>query len=153
MDSPKFMVIDDDKALLDIMGTILSSLGCQSEAFNEGGTALRSLSEPGRAEEFDAIFLDVMMPEMNGYEVLSQLRGAAHTKGIPVIMLTAKGGYDQIIKGYNEGADYYLTKPVTKDQLVFALDLLLSSEEQSTGSGAGSDNQKTFFCPGLDNKK
>jgi DNA-binding response OmpR family regulator len=123
------MVIDDDKALLDIMSAILGALGCGSETFHEGGRALKALAEPGKVEQIDAIFLDVMMPEMDGYEVLAQLRAAAHTQNIPIIMLTAKGGYDQIIKGYNEGADYYITKPVTKDQLVFALDLLLSGSE------------------------
>lgn len=132
MSTPKFLVIDDDKALLDIMGAILQSLGCQSETFNEGEKALKALEEPGKPDQFDAIFLDVMMPEINGYEVLEKLRSSDRTKQIPVIMLTAKAGYNEIIEGYNHGADYYITKPVTKDQLVYALDIVLSPQESTT---------------------
>lgn len=132
MSSPKFMVIDDDRALLDIMGAILKSLGCDSEPFYDGGLALKELHEKARSDQFEAIFLDIMMPDLDGYEVLKKLKEQPTTASIPVIMLTAKNGYNEIIDGYNGGADYYLTKPVTKDQLVYALDVVLSSEEDSS---------------------
>jgi two-component system response regulator CiaR len=90
------------------------------------------LENPGKADEFDAIFLDVMMPDLNGYDVIERLKAKQATKSIPVIMLTAKSGYNEIIEGYNHGADYYLTKPVTKDQLVYALDLVLSPDGNSS---------------------
>jgi DNA-binding response OmpR family regulator len=145
MGSPKFLVIDDDRALLDIMSAILGSLGCQSETFPEGAAALKMLENPGKADEFDAIFLDVMMPDLTGYDVIERLKAKPATKSIPVIMLTAKSGYNEIIEGYNHGADYYLTKPVTKDQLVYALDLVLSPD----GSTSVEDDspRKTFSLP------
>ena len=144
MASPKFMVIDDDRALLDIMNAILTALGCQSETFHEGAAALKALEEPGKPDQFDAIFLDMMMPELDGFEVMKRLRGREETKAIPVIMLTAKSGYNEIIDGYNNGADYYLTKPVTKDQLVYALDVVLSPEVKPSSDG---DPKRTFLLP------
>lgn len=149
MGTPKFLVIDDDRALLDIMSAILTSLGCQSETFHEGSTALKMLENQQRADEFDAIFLDVMMPEMTGYDVIAKLKEREGTKGIPVIMLTAKSGYNEIIEGYNHGADYYLTKPVTKDQLVYALDLVLSPEDRRS-MGGEDPPVKTFSLPEAD---
>jgi DNA-binding response OmpR family regulator len=144
MASPKFMVIDDDKALLDIMNAILTALGCQSETFHEGTAALKALEEPGKPDQFDAIFLDMMMPELDGFAVMKRLREREETKAIPVIMLTAKSGYNEIIDGYNNGADYYLTKPVTKDQLVYALDVVLSPEVKPS---TDNDPKRTFLLP------
>jgi two-component system response regulator CiaR len=145
MGTPKFMVIDDDRALLDIMAAILQSLDCASETFPEGMSALKALENPGKPDEFDAIFLDVMMPELNGYDVIQRLKAREETKSIPIIMLTAKSGYNEIIEGYNQGADYYLTKPVTKDQLVYALDLVLSPD--TDGSAAEDTPRKKFHLP------
>lgn len=149
MGTPKFLVIDDDRALLDIMSAILGALGCQSETFHEGAAALKMLENQERADEFDAIFLDVMMPEMTGYDVIAKLKERDGTKSIPVIMLTAKSGYNEIIEGYNHGADYYLTKPVTKDQLVYALDLVLSPEDRRSMGGEDIP-VKTFSLPEAD---
>jgi two-component system sensor histidine kinase ChiS len=111
--------------------------------------ALKMLENQQRADEFDAIFLDVMMPEMTGYDVIAKLKEREGTKGIPVIMLTAKSGYNEIIEGYNHGADYYLTKPVTKDQLVYALDLVLSPEDRRSMSGEDPP-VRTFSLPEAD---
>ena len=149
MGSPKFLVIDDDRALLDIMSAILGSLGCTSETFPEGAAALKMLESPGKADEFDAIFLDVMMPELTGYDVIERLKAKDATKSIPVIMLTAKSGYNEIIEGYNHGADYYLTKPVTKDQIVFALDLVLSGGGENHAEEEDSP-KRTFALPEAD---
>ncbi|MBI4526311.1 MAG: response regulator [Deltaproteobacteria bacterium] len=77
----------------------------------------------------DLIILDIMMPGMDGLEVLKRLKSAAETSGIPVILLTAKVQYEEIIEGYKLGAGYYITKPFTKDQWIHGINILLEEEE------------------------
>ena len=66
-----------------------------------------------------------MMPEMNGYELLKQIRGISGFENLPVIMVTAKDEDSEIIEGYQFGADYYITKPFTAKQLEYGLKLFL----------------------------
>jgi DNA-binding response OmpR family regulator len=73
----------------------------------------------------DLIILDIMMPEMDGLEVLSRLKAVADTATLPVILLTAKVQYEDVLGGYKLGADYYITKPFTSTQLVNGINLLL----------------------------
>src|SRR5690606_33180428 len=126
---PKFCVVDDDPDILDVTGTILKSLGCEAILLKDGYSLLELLKEAGHAQEFDAIFLDIMMPGISGLEVLEKLKSEDHTKDIPVIMLTAKDRGAEIITGYQLGAHYYITKPFSKDQLVFGIDLVFQEDE------------------------
>src|SRR5207244_8013925 len=73
----------------------------------------------------DLIILDIMMPEMDGLEVLTRLKGVTDTATIPIILLTAKVQYEDVLGGYKLGADYYITKPFTSTQLVNGINLLL----------------------------
>jgi twitching motility two-component system response regulator PilG len=66
-----------------------------------------------------------MMPEMDGLEVLTRLKGMADTTSIPIILLTAKVQYEDVLGGYKLGADYYITKPFTSTQLINGINLLL----------------------------
>ena len=78
-----------------------------------------------KTQKPDLIILDIMMPEMDGLEVLSRLKAVAETATIPVILLTAKVQYEDVLGGYKLGADYYITKPFTSTQLVNGINLLL----------------------------
>ena len=122
---PKFLLIDDDKDVLTVAEAIFLSLGCEVQTANGGVEGLEELSSPEKAATFDAIFLDVMMPGMNGYEVLKILKDREHTKTIPVIMLTARDRGNDIIEGYQHGADYYIPKPFNREQLVYGVDLVM----------------------------
>ena len=73
----------------------------------------------------DLIVLDIMMPQMDGLEVLTRLKGEPATATIPVILLTAKVQYEDVLGGYKMGADYYITKPFTSTQLLNGINLLL----------------------------
>ena len=73
----------------------------------------------------DLIVLDIMMPQMDGLEVLTRLKGEPSTATIPVILLTAKVQYEDVLGGYKMGADYYITKPFTSTQLLNGINLLL----------------------------
>ena len=77
----------------------------------------------------DLIILDIMMPQMDGLEVLALLKGNPATASIPIILLTAKVLYEDALGGYNKGADYYITKPFTHIQLLTGVNLLLGRDQ------------------------
>jgi DNA-binding response OmpR family regulator len=74
------------------------------------------------------MLLDVMMPRMSGLDVLKALKANPETASIPVIMVTAKTTDDDVLHGYQQGADYYITKPFTADQLLYGINLVLGNQ-------------------------
>ena len=115
------LVVEDDEDVLRMVSTILVGRGLEVRLARDGRTAIKSIRE----RRPDAIILDIMMPGMDGIQVLDQLKGDAHTAPIPVILVTALVQDEDVLKGYKSGADYYLTKPFTSRQLVYAIDLVL----------------------------
>jgi DNA-binding response OmpR family regulator len=88
------------------------------------------LEQLGR-DDFDLLICDILMPKKDGWEVIREMKSNPKTKSIPVIVLTAKNEDSDMFKGYNLGANYYMTKPFTKSQLIYGLKLMLgeTSEE------------------------
>jgi CheY-like chemotaxis protein len=120
MDTKKtIMVVDDNPDIITIVKTILEGRGYTVFSAASGPELLNMLQKP------DLIILDIMMPEMDGLEVLTRLKGKSETATIPVILLTAKVQYEDVLGGYKLGADYYITKPFTSTQLVNGINLLL----------------------------
>jgi two-component system, OmpR family, alkaline phosphatase synthesis response regulator PhoP len=122
MDSKKtIMVVDDNPDIITIVRTILEGKGYNVASASGGPELLNYL----QSEKPDLIILDIMMPEMDGLEVLTRLKGVADTSSIPIILLTAKVQYEDVLGGYKLGADYYITKPFTSTQLINGINLLL----------------------------
>jgi two-component system alkaline phosphatase synthesis response regulator PhoP len=122
MDTKKsIMVVDDNPDIITIVRTILEGKGYSVFSASSGPELLELLKD----QKPDLIILDIMMPEMDGLEVLTRLKGMAETATIPVILLTAKVQYEDVLGGYKLGADYYITKPFTSTQLVNGINLLL----------------------------
>lgn len=122
MDTKKtIMVVDDNPDIITIVKTILEGKGHAVLSASSGLELLNMLKN----QKPDLIILDIMMPEMDGLEVLSRLKAASDTATIPVILLTAKVQYEDVLGGYKLGADYYITKPFTSTQLVNGINLLL----------------------------
>jgi two-component system alkaline phosphatase synthesis response regulator PhoP/two-component system response regulator VicR len=115
------LVVDDNDDSLRIIQMVLESNGYQARTAKSGKVALGLVNE----EIPDLILLDVMMPEMSGMEVLERLRASPKTARVPVIMLTAKAQDEDVLEGYKEGADYYITKPFTAKQLLYGIRLVL----------------------------
>lgn len=122
MDTKKtIMVVDDNPDIITIVKTILEGRGYTVFSASSGPELLTMLPN----HKPDLIILDIMMPEMDGLEVLTRLKGKAETATTPVILLTAKVQYEDVLGGYKLGADYYITKPFTSTQLVNGINLLL----------------------------
>lgn len=114
----KLLIIEDDKYLSDSICETVKDMFQPEQAFDgEEGLFL--------AEQniFDAIILDIMLPSMNGYEVLQSLR--KQNIMTPVIMLTAKDGIDDKIQGFKVGADDYLVKPFHREELLLRLEAMV----------------------------
>ncbi|MBX7143577.1 MAG: response regulator [Oligoflexia bacterium] len=127
--SLKFLVVDDDQHAREIMKMILQSMDCSVETAPDGLHAIKMLHSEKRACEFDAIFLDIVMPSVSGYEVLEMLKSNRETRNIPVILLSAVEPKQELIKSYQKGADYFVPKPFTVEQIIFGLDLMFGTAE------------------------
>ena len=115
------MVVDDNPDIVTIVKTILEVKGYGVQSAFSGQEVFNLLLE----QKPDLIILDIMMPQMDGLEVLTRLKEDSGTATIPVILLTAKVQYEDVLGGYKMGADYYITKPFTSTQLINGINLLL----------------------------
>jgi DNA-binding response OmpR family regulator len=114
----RVLMIDDDAALAGLVGDYLRPFGYEVTAAGTGRDGLGRLA----AEPFDAVLLDVMLPDLDGFEVCRRLRVAS---GVPVLMLTARGEDEDRIVGLEIGADDYLPKPFNPRELLARLRAVL----------------------------
>lgn len=107
------LVVDDEEDIVEVVGHFLKQENFNVHKAYSGTEALEKASP-----EIDLIVLDIMLPEMDGYEVCRRLRSRVETEMIPIIFLSAKSEEDDQIKGLMLGADAYLTKPVSPQVIV-----------------------------------
>jgi DNA-binding response OmpR family regulator len=119
------MVVDDNQDIVIIVTTILEAKGYVVQSASSGQEALSLL----KGQKPDLIILDIMMPQMDGLEVLTRLKADQSTASIPVILLTAKIQENDIIAGYKAGAEYYITKPFTPTQVLEGINLILGRDQ------------------------
>jgi CheY-like chemotaxis protein/MinD-like ATPase involved in chromosome partitioning or flagellar assembly len=118
----KILIVDDDLDTLRLVGLMLQKIGYQISAASNGEQGLAKALE----ERPDLILLDVMMPDMDGYEVTRRLRKNPATVSIPILMFTAKTQLDDKVVGFEVGADDYLTKPTHPTELQSHIKALLA---------------------------
>ncbi len=137
--SEKILIIDDDLDTLRLVGLMLQRQGYQISAATNGQQGLDKAFE----EDPDMILLDVMMPDMDGYEVTRRLRQNPSTMETPILMFTAKTQLDDKVIGFEVGANDYLTKPTHPSELQARVKALLSraSEKKNAASPTRSENQ------------
>ena len=121
----RILVVDDNLDSLTIMRTILENQGYEVSVAVNGADALEQVKRAPPA----LVLLDIMMPQISGLEVLQQIRENTHTGRVPVILVTAKTQDEDLMSGYQYGADYYITKPFTAKQLLYGIDLVLGKGE------------------------
>ncbi|HRJ74610.1 MAG TPA: response regulator [Anaerolineales bacterium] len=118
----RILIVDDDVDTLRLVGLMLQRQGYQVIAASNGTQGLAKAFE----ERPDLILLDVMMPDMDGYEVTRRLRKNPLTASTPILMFTAKTQLDDKVSGFEVGADDYLTKPTHPNELQAHVKALLS---------------------------
>ncbi len=135
----KILIVDDDIDSLKLIGLMLQRQGYEVVAANAGNQALSKAA----SENPNLIILDVMMPDMDGYEVCRRLRANPDTRAIPIIMFTAKTLVDDKVAGFEAGADDYLTKPTHPAELASRVRTILSRNttqkkpQQNKGTAIG----------------
>jgi DNA-binding response OmpR family regulator len=137
------LVVEDEKHLADGLRFNLEAEGYRVETVGDGESALSLLLE--KRQHYDAVILDVMLPGKNGFTVAAELRLAGHF--VPVLMLTARGRPEDVLQGFESGADDYLAKPFELSVLIARLNGLLrrrewfqiALEKSRAVSGAGVD--------------
>lgn len=129
----KILAVDDEKHIVRLVQVNLERAGYEVITANDGKEALKKVEE----EKPDLIVCDVMMPYMDGFEVLQNLRRNPETRDIPVIMLTAKAQDSDIAKGWMSGVDCYLTKPFNPMELLSFVKRIFDS----LGGGPGGDKR------------
>jgi len=126
MMSKKVLIVDDEEVIRKLLRIHLVKWGYEVREAVDGTQAIEQIGK----DDFDLLICDILMPNMDGWQVLKEVKSNPKTKDMPVIVLTAKNQDNDMFKGYDLGASYYMTKPFTKDQLLYGLRLMF--EENPT---------------------
>lgn len=121
----KILAVDDDKLIVMVIRVNLEFEGYEVVEAYDGVQALEMIE----SEKPDLVVLDIMMPEMNGWDVLSRIRGNPQTENLPVVMLTALAQDRDIEEATLRGADVYLTKPFEPEELVLTVKRMLAMSD------------------------
>jgi len=113
----KVMVIDDSKTIRRTAETLLKKVGCEVITATDGFEALSKIAD----HRPDIIFVDIMMPRLDGYQTTALIKNNKVFKTTPVIMLSSKDGLFDRARGRIVGSEQYLTKPFTKEELLGAI--------------------------------
>jgi two-component system response regulator RegX3 len=134
------LVVEDEEAILRGLCDVLAFQGYAPEGVARGDLGL------SRALDLEnppaLVLLDVMLPGMSGYEVCTQLR--TERPQLPILMLTARGGEEDILRGFRSGADDYVTKPFSVAQLVARVDALLRRSGAAAGEAGEEESAEPF---------
>lgn len=115
------LIVEDDDGIRDLLAYKLRTSGYEVTTIDDGADCLEEI-EVGL--EADAVVLDVMLPGVDGYEVLERLREHGHYADVPVIMVTGMGLEANVVRGFDAGVDDYVTKPFSPSELVARLERL-----------------------------
>lgn len=127
LDGVKILIVDDSKTIRHTVKALLKKTGCEIISAADGFEAL------AKVVDFhpDIIFIDIMMPRLDGYQTCALIKQNKTYKDIPVVLLSSKDGLFDRARGRVFGSEQYLTKPFTSDELVNTAKTLLHGAEQS----------------------
>ncbi len=137
MEQASILLIDDDEEIREVVSVLLSSEGYRVQTKSDGKSAIAYLQEGGAA---DLIILDVMMPDIDGFEVCKRIREISN---LPILFLTAKSSESDLLEGYRAGGDDYVQKPFSYTELVARVGALLRRyREYDTQNGQAAIEDK-----------
>ena len=122
MAKQKILIVEDEESLLKLESILLTSKGYDVRGVSNGQLALDAIEE----ERPDLVLLDIMLPEIDGFEVCQRIKDNPETKDIPVIMLTAKKSREDMARGEKVGADWYITKPFKSAMVIETIQRFLN---------------------------
>lgn len=122
MSKKKILVVEDEESLLKLESILLTSKGYEVRGVQNGLLALEAIAE----EKPDLVLLDIMLPEIDGFEVCRRIKSQDETRHIPVIMLTAKKTREDMARGEKVGADWYITKPFKSAMVIETIQRFLA---------------------------
>lgn len=125
----KILTVDDERGIVRLVQVNLERRGYQVVTAFDGREGLDKVY----SEQPDLVILDVMMPYMDGFEVLHQLQKDVRTRNIPVVMLTAKAGDADVFQGWKSGVSCYLTKPFNPAELLSIVRRILDAQDSGDG--------------------
>ena len=137
-EGPHILVVDDEPINLQVLGNYLSLRNYRVTPCMSGSEALAAVER----EKPDLVLLDVMMPRMSGYEVSRKLRETYSLSELPILMLTVKGQTEDLVAGFEAGANDYLTKPFGKEELLVRVDALLALKQSGEALRESEDRLK-----------
>jgi len=124
MDKTRILLAEDDKNLGSLLKEYLNAKGYETELFSDGNKAYRGFIK----EYFNLCLLDVMMPEKDGFTLAKEIRQINNE--IPILFLTAKSMKEDILEGFSIGADDYITKPFSMEELLYRIEAILRRTKQ-----------------------
>ncbi|MDR3108616.1 MAG: response regulator [Planctomycetaceae bacterium] len=139
----RILVVDDEPVNIQVLMNLLSVRHYSVTKAYNGIDALKLFDD---GEEFDLVLLDVMMPKMSGYEVCKRLREKHSLFNLPIIMLTAKNQVQDIVMGFQSGANDYIQKPFDKDELLARAGTLLELKGAMTAAMAANKAKSLFLA-------
>lgn len=122
MPKKKILIVEDEESLLKLESILLTSKGFEVKGVTNGRAALEEIQK----SHPDLVLLDIMLPEMDGFEVCKKIKEDPQTREIPVIMLTAKKTREDMEKGKEVGADCYITKPFKSAMVIETIQRYIS---------------------------
>ncbi len=144
----KILIAEDDRELRQLFSHVLTKNGYTVKGVSDGREALDALD----ADYYDLIISDIMMPNVDGYELVRQLRESGATT--PVLMITAKDAFDDMRRGFLSGTDDYMVKPINVNEMVLRVQALLrraqmiNDRRQTIGSTILECDSLTVICDG-----
>lgn len=117
----KILIVEDDQHIRKLFNILVRKDGIDIDEAVEGNEALEKL----HANRYDLVILDIMMPNVDGFSILKDMRERPETAQVPVIVVTAKTEDKDLMKGYSLGANYYITKPFEPQDLIHSIELIL----------------------------
>ena len=122
----KVLIVDDEEVVRKFLKIHLMKSGYEVKEAADGEQAIEELGK----DDFDLLICDILMPKKGGWEVIKEVRSNSKTRHLPVIVLKAKNEETDMFKGYDLGANYYITKPFTKAELLYGLRLMFDSSPE-----------------------
>ncbi len=127
MNDRKVLIVEDEEVIRKVLRLTLTKWGFEVEEAEDGAQALLKLEKA----QYTLIICDIMMPNLNGWDLIKKVKEDPKTHDLRIIALTGKNKAADMFKGYELGANYYMTKPFTQAQLQYGIQLVLEEPTET----------------------